>query len=147
MSERLRLATVLVGMTMMGCGSSDPIARAIAQAQILADVVCQCPTLASSTTEAECRETVMAYSFTEAEEDCVRRVYSAHEAEMRPVIDCQYNAQLELTECMRPIAESCSGDSSAATACGTRFSDTNDACPTASDQTNAELNACFASRT
>jgi hypothetical protein len=134
-------------MTIMGCGSADPIDRAMAQAQVLADVVCQCPPLAGTTNEAACRERVMTYSFTEAEESCVRRVYSAHEAEMRPVIDCQYNAQVELTECMRPLAESCSGDSTAAAACGTEFSNANDGCPTPSEQAMAELNACFASRT
>ena len=140
-------AVVALGLGSVACGGRDPVDRAITQGQITQDVLCECPASVGVATEAECRERVEMSSITEAEEACVRRVYQAHRAELDPVLDCQYDASVELTDCMRAALETCPPELGASSACSTAFTATTEDCPTASTQTEAELQACFASRT
>lgn len=84
---------------------------------------------------------------TEDEEACLRRAYSAHTAEFAPVFDCQYEATTKLQDCMRPLLSTCPPDPEASSECSTTYTEESEACPEPSEQAQAELAACYASRT
>lgn len=133
-------------LLLAGCGS-DPIDRAIEGNRRTADLVCGgCPIIVGAATEAECRARLDEGTITEREEDCVRRVYSAHEDELKPVLDCQFEAGQDLRDCLRPLVDTCPPSAAAVSACGAMFNTAMEDCPTPSTQTQAELQACFASR-
>lgn len=138
---------IALGLGSVACGGSDPVSRAIAEGESARAVLCECPASVGVTTEAECIERLEMSTITDREEACVRRVYQAHRAELDPVLDCQYEASVEFTDCMDRALEMCPPELSASSACSTAFSAAADDCPTASTQTQAELQACFASRT
>lgn len=138
---------VALGLGSVACGGSDPVSRAIAEGEAVRDVLCECPEAVGVATETECRERLEMNTITDREEACVRRVYDAHRAELDPVFDCQYEASVDFTDCMREALEMCPPELGASGACSTAFSAAADDCPTASTQTEAELQVCFASRT
>ena len=134
------VAFVLLGV---GCGKSNPIDRALSQAQVAEDVICECPAAIGVTTEAECRARVAESAWTEAEADCLRRVYAAHAEELRPVFDCQYEASVGFTNCVRTALATCPPTSEDATRCNDEADAAFAACPRASTTAEAELSACF----
>ena len=135
----------MAALLAMGCGS-DPSDRSLAQGEQLADVVCACPSVVGASSESECRSGIEESMLSDAEEACVRRAYAAYQAELDPVLDCQYQASEEYRGCMAAALEMCPPDSSEAAACGEALGMAFGACPSASEQAQAELNACFASR-
>ncbi|MDQ3036423.1 MAG: hypothetical protein M3Y87_28755 [Myxococcota bacterium] len=147
MRARMIFGVVVVGLVGIGCGKSNPIDRALTQAQVAEDVICECPEAVGVTTDAECRARVQANAWTPTEEECLRRVYAAHAEELRPVFDCQYEASVDFTNCVRSALATCPPTMAAATACNDALDAAFAACPRPSTTTEAELSACFPATT
>lgn len=134
----------LTSLTMLGCGSSDPIDRFVSRGPRVQEL-CRCPEAFGHTDEATCRAEIgEAFAVSEEAERCLRDVYEANTRALDAPLDCALDAIDAQLACAERALRVCPPSMDELRVCGEQLEADTDACPEPPNEVAAQLEACLA---